>query len=398
MMRAETLRQRPALRGLVVGLGIALAWVVGAIGLQRNLQRACELREWPELSSCPVSDEAVPAQVRDLRARIAANPGDSASWLALALLSGQPGGVAPLDEAAVMATASRMAPQDPLLLRVQVSRALQREQWTLVVPGLVRLVQEQDDGGAMLVLAALVARPQARDALLAAVQPGTTWLEPVLRHLDAAGVPTVLAMPLVAKALPLKLISARTGQALMRSLKASGQWQEAQALWVVLVGGAVPLLFNGGFEQGFIADGFDWELRDEGPSKAGALIEQPALGERGRVLQVEFTGRPVAQPLVRQVLVLPPGSYGFAGDYMGRQMRTEQGLVWTFNCVAGDRELARTPALLDTQGQWHAMSVALAVPPDCRAVVLQLKAQLDSEALAGLRGQMSFDAFRLEAR
>ena len=167
---------------------------------------------------------------------------------------------------------------------------------------------------------------------------------------------------------------------------------------MVLVGGAVPLLFNGGFEQGFIADGFDWELRDEGPSKAGALIEQPALGERGRVLQVEFTGRPVAQPLVRQVLVLPPGSYGFAGDYMGRQMRTEQGLVWIFNCVAGGRELARTTALLDTQGQWHAMSVALTVPPDCRAVVLQLKAQLDSEALAGLRGQMSFDAFRLEAR
>jgi hypothetical protein len=205
-------------------------------------------------------------------------------------------------------------------------------------------------------------------------------------------------MPLVAKALPLKLISARTGQALMRSLKASGQWQEAQALWVVLVGGAVPLLFNGGFEQGFIADGFDWELRDEGPSKAGALIEQPALGERGRVLQVEFTGRPVAQPLVRQVLVLPPGSYGFAGDYMGRQMRTEQGLVWIFNCVAGGRELARTPALLDTQGQWRSMSVALAVPPDCTAVVLQLQTGLGSEALTGLRGQMSFDAFRLEAR
>jgi hypothetical protein len=91
------------------------------------------------------------------------------------------------------------------------------------------------------------------------------------------------------------------------------------------------------------------------------------------VLQVEFTGRSVAQPLVRQTLVLPPGSYGFAGDYMGRQMRTEQGLVWTFNCVAGGRELARTPALLDTQGQWRSMSVALAVPPDCTAVVLQLQ-------------------------
>jgi hypothetical protein len=55
MMRAETLRQRPALRGLVVGLGIALAWVLGVIGLQRNLQRACELNEWPDFSSCPVS-------------------------------------------------------------------------------------------------------------------------------------------------------------------------------------------------------------------------------------------------------------------------------------------------------------------------------------------------------
>jgi hypothetical protein len=192
----------------VVGLGIALAWVLlGAIGLQRNLQRACELHEWPDFSSCPVPDEAVPAQVRDLRARIAANPGDSSAWLALALLTGQPGGVAPLDDAAVLATASRMAPQDPLLLRVQVSRALQREQWALAVPGLVRLVQEQDDGDAMLVLAALVARPQAQPALRAALQPGTTWLEPVLGQLDAARVPVVLAMPLVAQALPLKLIS-----------------------------------------------------------------------------------------------------------------------------------------------------------------------------------------------
>jgi hypothetical protein len=240
MMRGETLRQRPALRGLVVGLGIALAWVVGAIGLQRNLQRACELNEWPHFSSCPVPDEAVPAQVRDLRARIAANPGDSAAWLALALLTSQPGGVAPLDDAAVLATASRMAPQDPLLQRLQVSRALQRELWPQAVPGLVRLVQEQGDADAARVLAALVARPKAQAALRAALQPGSTWLEPMLGQLDAAKVPVVLAMPLVAQALPLRLVSPRMGQALMRSLKAGGQWLEAQALWVALVGGAVP--------------------------------------------------------------------------------------------------------------------------------------------------------------
>jgi hypothetical protein len=128
------LRARP-LRWVVLGLCLMLALLLGVISLQRNLQRACELHEWPDFSSCPVPDEAVPAQVRDLRARIAANPGDSSAWLALALLAGQPGGVAPLDDAAVLAMAGRMAPQDPLLLRVQASRALQREQWALACQG-----------------------------------------------------------------------------------------------------------------------------------------------------------------------------------------------------------------------------------------------------------------------
>ena len=387
-------------RWLAAGLCSALALALGAISLQRNLQRACELNEWPNFSSCPVPDEAVAAQVRDLRARIAVNPGDSSAWLALALLTAQPGGVAPLDEAAVLTMASRIAPQDALLQRLLASRALKQEQWAQAVPALVRLVQEQSDGEAILVLAALGAHPPAQAAMRAALKPGTTWLEPVLGHLDAAKVPVVLAMPLVAQALPLKLISPRTGQALMRSLKASGQWLEAQALWVYLVGGTAPLLFNGDFENGFIVDGFDWELRADGPSKAGVLIEQPALGGRGRVLQVEFTGRPVALPVVRQVLVLLPGRFRFTGDYMARQMRTEQGLAWSFTCTGGrdGRELARTPALLDTQGQWRTMDVSLSVPADCGAVVLQLQTQLGSEALSGLRGQMSFDAFRLAAQ
>lgn len=386
------------LRWGAAALCAALALGLGALSLQRNLQRACELHEWPDFSFCPQPDEAVAAQVRDLRARIAANPGDTAPWLALALLSSQPGGVAPLQEEAVLAMAGRMAPQDALLLRVQAARALQREQWPQAVATLVRLVQEQGDAEAARALAALVAHPPAQAALQGALKPGTTWLEPVLAQLGAAKVPVVQAMPLVAQALPLKLVSPQAGQALMRALKANGQWLEAQALWVYLLGGAAPMLFNGGFETGFIADGFDWERRDEGPSKAGALIEQPPLGERGRVLQLEFTGRPFAQPLVRQVLVLPPGSYAFTGDYRARQMRTEQGLVWTFNCAAGGRELARTPALLDTQGQWRKMETNVSVPAECGAVMLQLQAQLGSEALSGLRGQMSFDAFRLAAR
>jgi hypothetical protein len=382
-------------RWLVFALAGGVALALAVVSLQRNLRRACDFQEWPNFSSCPAPLVAADAQVRDLQARIAANPGDSAAWLALALLTKQPGGVAPLDDAAVLSVARRMAPQNALLLRIQAARALQGAEWSTAVAALARLVQEHDDGEAILVLAALVAHPPAQAAMLAALKPGATWLEPVLGHLDAAKVPVVLAMPLVAQALPLQLISPRTGQGLMGSLKASGQWLEAQALWVYLLGGKAPLLYNGGFEQGFVVDGFDWQLQDVGPSKSGVLIEQPVRGARGRVLQLEFTGRPVLQPMVRQVLVLAPGKYQFTGDYMASQMRTEQGLAWSFSCAAGGREMARTHPLKDTQGQWQKMDISLSVPVDCPAVVLQLQTQLVSEALSGLRGQMSFDALAL---
>jgi hypothetical protein len=384
---------------VAVGLAAMAALLLGWTSLQRHVRAACDGLEWPYFSSCPRGDGPVPEQVRAMQARIAVNPGDSTAWLALALLTTQPGGVAPLDDDAVLATATRVAGENPMLQRVLAARALEREAWPEAVTWLVRLVQDHGDGDAARALAALVPRPEAQAALQAALKPGTTWLAPVLGSLASVKVPAVLAMPLVAQALPLKLVSPQTGQALMRDLKARGDWQDAHALWLALVGGEVPLIFNGEFEQGFIANGFDWELRDTPPTLAGAWVQQPQLGAQGRVLQVEFTGRPVALPVVRQVLMLQDGDYTFTGRFMARQMRTEQGLTWTFTCVAGGRELARTPALADTQGQWRALDLALTVPPDCGgAVALQLQTQLGSEALAGLRGQMAFDGFRLVPR
>ena len=102
-----------AKRWLVAALCAALALALGVLSLQRNLQRACDLHEWPDFSFCPKPDEAVATQVRELRARIAANPGDTAPWLALALLSTQPGGVEPLREDAVLAMAGRQGVELP---------------------------------------------------------------------------------------------------------------------------------------------------------------------------------------------------------------------------------------------------------------------------------------------
>jgi hypothetical protein len=384
---------------LALGLAVVVASMLALTSVRRNFVAACDQQEWPHFSSCPNLDEAVPLQVDRLRARIATNPGDSAAWLALALLTTQPGGVVPLNDEAVLATAIRLAGGTQLLQRVLASRALERRQWPEAVDWLVKMVQDHGDAEAARVLAAMVPLSEAQGPLRAALKPGTTWLEPVLGQLGAAKVPVVLAMPLVAQALPLKLLSPQGGQALMRSLKASGQWLEAHALWTWLVGGTVPLLYNGEFEQDFISDGFDWEPRATQPSTAGALVDQPRHGAMGRVLQVEFTGRPVALPVLRQQLALLDGAYLLNGQYMAQRMRTEQGLVWTFTCARDGRELARTPPLMDTRGQWLPFSVAVSVPPDCSgAVALQLQTQVGFEALAGLRGQMSFDAFRLTTR
>lgn len=369
-----------------------LAGWLGAVSLRVNLDRACEQQEWPVLSSCETPGPQASDQVRALRERITANPGDSAGWLALALLTQQPGGVAPLNEEAVLDMAVRVAGEDVTLQRLLASRALEREQWPEAVKWLVRLVEDQNDAGAAQTLATLTAQPAALAAMRAALKADSRWLLPVLAQTQRAQV--LQAMPLVADALRLRLVPPATGQALMRNLKADGRWFDAHALWVYLVGGPVPLLFNGQFEQGFIADGFDWEVANTPPSLAGVQVFQPTLGARGRVLQLEFSGKRIAQPMARQIMVLLDGDYVLTGDYMARRMRTEQGLVWLINCANDGRELARTPPLLDTQGVWKKLQLPFTVPAGCgNAVVLQLRTSLGSEALAGMRGQMHFDNF-----
>ncbi len=375
---------------LLVVLALAGVWL-GAISLRVNLQMACQQQEWPQLSSCPEQDLSVASQVSGLRSRLAANPGDSAAWLALALLTQQAGGVAPLSDDKVLAVATRLAGEDLLLQRVLAARALESGQWANAVKWLVRLVEIQRDATAARTLTALLANPEALAAMRAALKPDSKWLVPMLGQLERARV--AQAMPLVADGLALMLVTPATGQALMRNLKADGQWLDAHALWVYLVGGQVPLLYNGQFEQGFIADGFDWEVVNTPPSLAGVKVFQPTLGARGKVLQLDFSGRRLAMPLVRQLLVLPEGEYVFTGQYMARKLRSEQGLVWTFSCAGKRQESARSSAMLDTQGVWKKLEVTFAVPSDCGAIALQLQTSLTSEALTGLRGQMFFDDF-----
>ena len=96
--------------------------------------------------------------------------------------------MAPLNDDAVLAMATRLAGGNRLLLRVQAARALERQAVArgggLAGDDWCRTMAMADAARA---LAALVAVPEAQGALRAALKPGTTWLEPVLGQL--AGVP-----------------------------------------------------------------------------------------------------------------------------------------------------------------------------------------------------------------
>ncbi|HSO46103.1 MAG TPA: hypothetical protein VLQ47_11370 [Rhodoferax sp.] len=388
--------------GLLVCAVAAALWL-GWTALERNLQQACQWQQWPYLNRCAdPARQPVAQQVQALREQIAANPGDALSYAALATFSDLPQGIPGLDSAAVLAAASQLAPQNRYVLRLLANQYLLRKQWPEAADALVRLSLLHGDGEATRALAAMVGQ-SGRDtdqlaALVALLKTDAGWLERVLHSLPAAKVPVVQAMPLVQQAMALQLLTPELGMVLIRQLMAEGVWLDAHAIWLHLWKRPLGLLFNGDFEQDFVKDGFDWNITDSNSYRAGARVQLPRIGERGRLLQVEFTGRAIAQPVLSQPLVLAPGNYRLSGDYKASNLRSNEGLAWVFACAADRRELGRSSALKNTGGRWEKFTVELTVPGDCGVgVSLSLQTFARYEAATGLRGEMLVDKLALHA-
>jgi hypothetical protein len=315
------------------------------------------------------------------------------------VLSSQPGKAPGINHDSLLDKATRLAGEDHRVQRLQAMRAIQRQHWPQAVDWLVRLVRDSGDRPAAVALAALVSQPQALAAMQAQLKPGAHWVGPVVVAMPQAGMPVVLAMPLVVDALAQRGLPPQTIQWLVRRLQAENQWLQAHALWTAWLGHPVALLFNGHFDHGWSDIGFDWEVMPVTPTRAGARARQVALDAHGGVLRVDFIGRPVAVPMVRQHLVLLHRRYLLRGQFMTTRLRTSEGLAWTLQCAKDGKEIARSPALKDTAGQWRPFSIEFDMPPDCGpAVVLQLQTFAPYEALAGLQGQVVFDDFTMEVR
>jgi hypothetical protein len=380
---------------------LALAGWLGLEAWERNLAESCRLEQWPHLARCAApADETTEQQVAKLRQRLARNPGDTDALVALATYAELPGGIPGTDTAAVIAAAEALAPQNAVVLRLQANRALQARQWAEGLRPLIKLSHHHHDADAARALTQLIAQirrdPALETALREAARADPAWLPRVLTFMTYEKVPMIRAMPLVSEMIDRQQLPPATGQFVIRHLKAGGHWLDAHAIWLHLWKKPLGLLFNGDFEEAFIPDGFDWEILDTNINRAGARVYLSGRGERGQVLQVVFNGKALPQPVLRQHMLLLPGSYRFSGDYLTTDLRSAEGLGWVLSCATGAREIGRTPALKGDSRQWQRFDIRFTVPRDCGlGVALALSPHAAYEAKTGLRGEALFDRFQL---
>lgn len=375
---------------LVTAGCLAAAWLAW-LGVTVNLERACVVADTPYLALCPTPAPGSEARLSMLRSRIAANPGDTRAYVQLVLADRSDA------RAGAVAAAARLAPNEPNILTAQAAAALDRQDWPAAAAALVALTEYRDQPRAALALATMIA--QGHGPLLADyLTPGSRWFRQVLARMAQAGGRFSTALPLVVRALEAGVLDAQTVLIYVRQLKAAGAWVDAYSLWLALGGKALPLVYNGGFDEPFQPDGFDWELAPAVPaSRTGAFVERRGGDRRGAVLDIRFTGRAIQVPLVRQHLFLGEGRYRLRGDYMGRQLRMENGLAWTVACTAAPVQAGKSAALADTAGVWQPFSFEFSVPRGCGMMAsLQLETFAPTEAALGARGRVAFDALALE--
>lgn len=368
---------------------VAAAAIVGWMSVSINRERTCTLEEGPSVDLCVPAAAGSPAEIEALRARIARDPGDANAYASLALA----------DRSArhdrLVELASTLAPRDPNLLLHRADAALRRQDWPGAVAPLIELADRRDVAVAVKALASLVA--MGHGALLEPyLAPGSRWLPRVLGQMRASGQPFSGALPLVVRAQQRGVLDAETVHSYVRELKEQGAWSDAYALWLSLHGKSQPALFNASFDHAFELDGFDWEIPAGGPPwRAGTVVERRRAEQRGSVLELQFTGREIRLPIIRQYLFIGPGRYRLRGDHLTRRLHMEEGLQWMVRC--GTSIIGASPPLRETGGLWRTFEFEFSVPAACGLVAsLQLETASPSEAALGARGRVSFDAFDLQ--
>lgn len=368
--------------------GAAVAVLLAAASAHLHL--ACTVMDTPYLPLCDEPSTAPEEIQAQLRERIQRNPGDSWAWSRLMIAESG-------ERPSAFRGAAALAPNNANVLRWRAAEALDGGRVDEGLRLLIQILRHRNSTEAAQIVAQIAATPEGVELLRPHLGQARKWLPKVLAGMQSLKIPPGQALPLVVEALRQSGLPDDVRRTYMRSLKRSGQWIDAYGLWLAQHKQGVPLLYNGGFDRAFEADGFDWEFASVPRSRAGVLIKQHALARRGFVLEIEFTGRRFSSPILRQYIFAPPGSYRLRGEYMASKLRSEGGLAWSVVCPSVRKAAAaRSSPLVDTGGLWKPVDMDITIPADCGPVAsLQLEPAAAFEAATGIKGRVELDGFTL---
>lgn len=158
---------------------------------------------------------------------------------------------------------------------------------------------------------------------------------------------------------------------LLARLVEAKHYEQAYVNWLLFI----PLddlsklrnVYDGDFEGWPQVYPFTWLL---GQGINGAIEPAGDVGRDGSALHVAYDGVS-ATVFPRQMLLLPPGSYAFTGEYLTPSEESGERLRWTVQCADATEPLGGF-VVGDTKSQWRTFRANFTVPADCKAQWLSL--------------------------
>jgi hypothetical protein len=385
-------------------IALLLAVWIGKLSFSVNLAQACHARQWPMQTPCAGADDAASAGPAGgawdrLRQRVADNPGDGLAMADMARYAGLPASAIGIDGASLLKHLAQATPQATEVLQQQAMQALAQRDWATAVPRLIDLAARHADAEAARALARLAVLSGGEPGLLQALRSASRqgpldWVDRVVRAMRSENLPVSPALPWLGELVAGGVVKPATALMLVGALKSEGQWLDAHAVWLQAWRQPLDLIHNGDFEREFVPRAFDWTFTDGNPATQGALMDRIGFRERGQVLRLRLTGKPLRSPLLTHDLFLPAGRYRLHSDVQATGV-WGGGLRWELVCVQGGRTLARSSPLTQAERSWTTLTSDLEVPDGCQASTLALVAGSSAEARAGATGELLLDRVRL---
>lgn len=176
------------------------------------------------------------------------------------------------------------------------------------------------------------------------------------------------------------------------ALMNAGHWGLAYSYWAsglhLAVGEALPMLYNGGFEQAPTQAGFDWRTE----RRSGTYTEFVAVdGANGNAAHLVFHGRPAAFADLEEALALPPGRYRIDMRVKAIGLRSDQGLQWVLTCHGRNAPIATGEGFNGTFG-WRESMMEFDVPEaGCPGQWLRLANPAPRGSAQMVSGELWFD-------